>query len=295
MLPGFQLLSDLQQGISGYERALPRIVPNHKTTGYITCYRCPTVGLGLRPHSICPTVLFASARPAVTPSALCKDAEIDVLEHLNPTPIAASCKTCGTACKHFMPSPFISTSSDLVWVIRKALLETKRGKQFVSIAVINTSRLDPKSIYYVPPFHKEFARKALFNNGAQYYRAYSEYLVWNEIPSSAMIRTFALEQLAQFSESKPSLRDTLRLDKLGCAKNPRGEKSKTMKGDKIRTTDITTVAMAKIAVFLGIDYKATFAQLSCAVCVIAQVWALIPDGNSAGWFDHAMCYKNETL
>jgi hypothetical protein len=50
-----------------------------------------------------------------------------------------------------VPSPFISTANLLVWIVRMTI---KTADESACISIMDTSKLDPKAIYHVPPFYK---------------------------------------------------------------------------------------------------------------------------------------------
>jgi hypothetical protein len=86
----------------------------------------------------------------------------EVLEHLDPSKTLVRClnckktvKCCNKTLHQKLPSSCISTSSDLIWVIRKMIAQ---GEQSY-LSVIDTSGLDPLSVFYVPPYQRELARK----------------------------------------------------------------------------------------------------------------------------------------
>jgi len=96
----------------------------------------------------------AQARAPPRGPPLCKDLEwTDVLEHLNPN----------KSLDNPIHSPFISTSSRLVWLLRKALRERDPSG---CMSMIDSSVLDSRAVYYVPPFHTELKRHFAFDYGA---------------------------------------------------------------------------------------------------------------------------------
>lgn len=91
---------------------------------------------------------------------LCKDFDWnDFIEHHNPLKHR----------EHPLPSPFVSTTSRLIWLLRKSLRKNDLSGR---ISLIESSILDPKAVYYAPPFHEEAQRHKVFDNGAQYYKEF---------------------------------------------------------------------------------------------------------------------------
>jgi len=218
---------------------------------------------------------------------LCQNLEwIDVLEHLNP----------GKNLELRIHSPFISTSSRLLWILRRALC---KGDPSGRISVIDSSALDPKAVYYVPPFHTELKRHLVFDNGAQYYKGISEHLVWQEIAPSAMIKTVSLDELIRFVNGNRDVKRLMRLDKIA-SRSKLDEISRTLKRDCVKITDSIIVAIAELAMFFGLDHTSSGESLSRLVYEIAQGWALTLDGvtqsswqTKAQWFTHTICRRSD--
>lgn len=226
------------------------------------------------------------ARAPLRGPPLCKDLEWTyVLEHLNPN----------RRLMQAIPSPFISTSSRLVWLLRKALRERDHSS---CISLIDTSALDRMAVYYVPPFHTELQRHMVFDNGAQYYKGISEHLVWDEISTAAMIKTFAIGEFCQFVDRNADVKRLLRLDKV-IAKDKFDVVTRGLKRDRLKITDSVAAAIAELVMYFGLDHTSSKEMLSHLVYEIAQGWALVPDVVSgsywqvkARWFTHAICRKS---
>lgn len=67
----------------------------------------------------------------------------------------------------------ISTANNLAWSVRMAL---KRMDLGANLSVIDPSKLDPKAIYYVPPFYESLKMKRCFERGYFGYRGTHEHL-----------------------------------------------------------------------------------------------------------------------
>jgi hypothetical protein len=123
----------------------------------------------------------------------------ETLEHLDPSKTLLKCSKCqevGKCCNKTLhqkiPSSYISTSSDLIWVIRKMISQGEESY----ISVIDTSTLDPLSVFYVPPYQRELARKQLFTVASIATRA---------IPSISFIMRFLDQRSSKRSLIKSSL------------------------------------------------------------------------------------------
>ena len=230
-----------------------------------------------------------SAHARVPPRGppLCKNLEwMDVLEHLNPS----------NRREQRIHTPFISTSSRLLWLLRKAL---RKQDPSGCISVIDSSLLDPQGVYYVPPFHAELKKRFVFNNGAQYYKGISEHLVWNEIPSSAMIKTISLDGFCAFVNGNGDIKRLMRLDKVA-SRSKLDEISRTLKRDCVKITNSVAVAIAELVMFFGLNHTSCRENLSHLVYEIAQGWALTPESvaqsfwqTKARWFTHTICRRSD--
>jgi hypothetical protein len=179
-------------------------------------------------------------------------------------------KCCKKTLHQKMPSSYISVSSDLIWVMRKMI---SQGEQSC-ISVIDTSALDPLSVFYVPPFQQELARKHLFHGREHRYKGYSEHLVYHEVPGSAVVKTFFFQELIAFTESDGLTRRTLRIPELRCSGTSSIDILKTMKQSKLRITPQVAALIANFVMFLGISYNAPMDDIAFLVCEIVRGWAL---------------------
>lgn len=229
-----------------------------------------------------------SAHARVPPRGppLCKDLEwMDVLEHLNPS----------KNLEHRIHTPFISTSSRLLWLLRKAL---RKQDPSGCISVIDSSALNSQGVYYVPPFHTELKKRFVFDNGAQYYKGISEHLVWNEIAPSAVIKTISINEFCAFVNGNKDVERLMRLDKLA-SNSKLDDISRMFKRDCFKITDSLAVAIAELVMFFGLDHTSCANMLSRLVYEIVQGWALTPDDIAqsswqakARWFTHTICRRS---
>jgi hypothetical protein len=201
----------------------------------------------------------------------------EVLEHLDPSKTLVRCLNCNKTVKccnktlhQKLPSSCISTSSDLIWVIRKMIAQGERSY----LSVINTAALDPTSVFYVPPYQRELARKQLFHGREHRYKGYSEHLVWHENPGSAIVQTFSYQELVAFAESDRLTRDTLRLPELSLSGTSSPDILKIMKQSKCRITPQVAVLIASFVMFLGMDFSSARDGIAFLVCEIVRGWAL---------------------
>ncbi|KAK6435148.1 hypothetical protein LTR95_008673 [Oleoguttula sp. CCFEE 5521] len=108
-------------------------------------------------------------------------------------------------------TPFISTSSMLVWVLKKAMKGYKAGERTGHISVIDASKLDQEACYWVPPLHATLKKQKMFRKGGFNYVGSAEHLVWHEIPKRAILSTISIQDLKLQAQTPPFYR-FLRLD-----------------------------------------------------------------------------------
>jgi hypothetical protein len=149
----------------------------------------------------------------------------------------------------------------------------RQGKEGY-ISVIDTSTLDPLSVFYVPPYQRELARKKIFHGREHRYKGYSEHLVYHEIPGSAIVKTSSYQEFIAFSESGRLTRETLRLPELTCSGTSSADILQVMKQRKSRITPQVAVVVASFVMFLGVDSSVPVDGIAFLVCEIVRGWAL---------------------
>jgi hypothetical protein len=192
----------------------------------------------------------------------------DILEHLDPSKTPLKCRDKTLHQK--MSSPYISFSSDLVWVIRKMIAQGEKS----NVGIVDTSTLDPLSVFYIPPYQQELARKHLFHGREHRYKGYSEHLVYHEVPGSAIVKIFSYQELIAFAETDGPTREALRLPELRCSGASSVDVLKAMKQNKLRITPRVAIVIAKFVMFLGMDSSASVSEIAFLVCEIVRGWAL---------------------
>lgn len=81
--------------------------------------------------------------------------------------------TIRTSLTSILSSTSISTANNLAWGTRMAL---KRMNSAAKLSVIDPSKLNPKAIYYVPPFYEALKKKRCFERGYFGYRGTHEHM-----------------------------------------------------------------------------------------------------------------------
>jgi hypothetical protein len=94
--------------------------------------------------------------------------------------------------------------------------------------------------------------------------------VYREIPRSAIVKTFSVEDLIAFSNSDKDVKRVLRLDIMAVAKTPSAEIIKALKQDNLTVNSRVATAIGKIVLFLGLNHKSSREMLSRAVSVFPR-------------------------
>lgn len=98
-------------------------------------------------------------------------------------------------------SPFISTFKSLLAPIHRAL----RNGQGAIISIIDSSQV-PTEIFKATPL-VEITKTAL-----RKWKGYGEYLIWGEVPASAIAHTFTISMLEEIASDHPDIGEFLQLE-----------------------------------------------------------------------------------
>lgn len=178
-----------------------------------------------------------------------------------------------------IPSPFISVSITLNWVIRMALQAMKDGRQNVRVAVVDaTIAAKGKAAFYAKAYHKSLCTTDAakpFRGLNWMYSGSHEYLIWANIPPEAILSDFPISELSGLAATTPALTDFLKLDILGVTgHNLRSTIMPYLKEQNVQMTPARVAGIAKLAVFLGVF--SVPAQVAKVVGDIIQGWCLHP-------------------
>ncbi|GAM84015.1 hypothetical protein ANO11243_020060 [Dothideomycetidae sp. 11243] len=119
--------------------------------------------------------------------------------------------------RKYQPTPFVSVSSNLHWVMTAAAIKHKRGES-MRITIIDAkiaAGTDGARAYHVHPFYSQLRERGAYDDlGKMMYRGKYEFLVWAHIPKSAIVGDFAYGDFKGFVESEAGLKDIFRLPQL---------------------------------------------------------------------------------
>ncbi|GAB7358313.1 hypothetical protein MBLNU230_g2386t1 [Neophaeotheca triangularis] len=191
-------------------------------------------------------------------------------------------------------SPFISTANSLAWVVRQGLIRNKNEDENQFISVIDASKLDKTAIFHASPLHTEVKNHKAYTSGAWCYGGNIEFLIWQQIPREAIIKTVPTSDLLQLARRTPALGHALRLDRLDVGKWDKVQRN--LKEDGIDLLPGTVGAIAKLLRFIGVLPTSPLAHITCAVSEIVRGWCLFPSRrNDEEWYEvaagfaHAFC------
>ncbi|CAK1367151.1 hypothetical protein CB0940_10470 [Cercospora beticola] len=171
-------------------------------------------------------------------------------------------------------TPFVSTCNRLVWSLRLALSEMRKGVRNGRITLIDPSKLDKRAVFWARPFHDELTQKmAPWSNGAQRYCGTYEFLVWGAIHKEAIVHTIKVKDLLRLSKTSPAIDHVLRADILS-EKSALFRKESDFIRQKVPLNTFSVKAIAEIARFLGLDRTSPLDHISHIVADIVQGWHL---------------------
>ncbi|GIZ48684.1 hypothetical protein CKM354_001173400 [Cercospora kikuchii] len=171
-------------------------------------------------------------------------------------------------------TPFVSTCNRLVWILRLACSETRKGVKNGRITLIDPSKLDKRAVFWARPFHDELTQKmAPWSNGAQRYCGTYEFLVWGAIHKESIVRTIKVKDLLRLSKTSPAIDHVLRADILS-EKSALFRKESDFIRQKVPLNTFSVKAIAEIARFLGLGRASPLDHISHIVADIVQGWHL---------------------
>ncbi|KAK4547132.1 hypothetical protein LTR36_001353 [Oleoguttula mirabilis] len=196
-------------------------------------------------------------------------------------------------------SPFISTSNFLLWIVRLAAKKAASGVTGGFISIIDATQLEERNVFHVPPFHASLCKKRPFERGAHYYHGSHEFMVYHEIPSNAVIRTIAVQDLSGLASADSMMRDVLRLDILSKPGDYRSKLRKMLKDGDVELTPSVVTAIARFCKTLGLGRNSSIEHISHVVADMVLGWAFRVEHlsahewqNAASIFAHVLCRRS---
>ncbi|KAK4990131.1 hypothetical protein LTR50_002761 [Elasticomyces elasticus] len=186
--------------------------------------------------------------------------------------------------KNESPSPFISVTNSLVWIIRQ-MRQSPGQKTNPRFAVIDAAIVaEDDGIYHVPLFHKGLCFQKVFDKGA--WRCYGthDWLVWAHIPQRAILHTVDMKDLDGLVAADRSVHDLVRLQSLTSRDSFPLKIVPVMKAYPVYVLPRSIVAIAKLALLFGCTADSAPEHIAKMVEHIVNGWNLYADANTyRGW------------
>lgn len=107
-----------------------------------------------------------------------------------------------------------------------------------------------------------------------------------------MIKTITVAEFCEFVNGNSDVKGMMRLDRIR-AGSKLDQVSRGLKHDGITITNSIAIAIARLAMFFGLDHTSSGETLSRLVYEIAQGWALKSDGvTQCSWQAKARCFMH---
>lgn len=115
--------------------------------------------------------------------------------------------------------------------------------------------------------------KKSYTDGGWNYAGRHEFLVFHQIPARAIVHTFTVHEFVRLAERVPALGAALRLNAL-VARGGYDAIQRAFKKQDHQLTPATVTAIAKIAVFIGLDQASPMAHIAHIVSDFMYGWGL---------------------
>ncbi|KAL1297889.1 hypothetical protein AAFC00_006408 [Neodothiora populina] len=193
----------------------------------------------------------------------------EIENHMNRNPVA---------------SPFVSTATELFWIIRLALKGVQAGKRNIHISLINAEKLG--TAYYPPPYHKELTNKRVFTKGAWNYVGKCERLIWATIPPSAILRDMHIDELLHHVSASPVMSAAMQLDCIGTNRVGLPKLRKHLKQAPVSLDHRVTEGLASLLLLFGATALTPALMITKLVSDVVQGWDITLDADSPSRWAH---------
>lgn len=178
------------------------------------------------------------------------------------------------------------------------------------LSVIDCAALDKQTVFWARPFHDEMRKKFPFSDGAQRYMGTYEFLVWHkvsagniawllpttnveQVPGSAIIRTFTPAELQRLVRKDSKLQRILRFEALQGRGSLYRTKIPALKSDGILLTGDLAAAIARLCGYLGLSADMP-EKLSHIVSDVIEGWCLrVEKLDEQQWYQLATLFAKE--
>lgn len=152
-----------------------------------------------------------------------------------------------------IPSPFISTSSDPLTVIHRAL----RNNNHTIVTLIDTTQIDGSLCFSMAELLAQHGIQTLRYTGR------TEYLIWGAIPKSAIVMTFRIDDLVKITEQNADIQAVLQLDKIANSPHYWASLTQSLQEGNQKTDVVAGAAIGKLFRLLQVprDFIEDVAQM----------------------------------
>lgn len=190
-------------------------------------------------------------------------------------------------------SPFISTSSCLIKVMRRAIKASEKARDLDScrISIIDTQTVGQGDVvFYARPYRDLFRTKGVF---PWRYSAEEEYLVWGGIPREAILADLSLQGLSSFIAEDPVLSHAFDKDvSLGKVE----EMCRTLKGKQTPLSSELVAGLARLISSLGMEINTSPAIIARLVCEVIYGWfVVLPVQSADAWLAEAAVFAHSFI
>jgi hypothetical protein len=188
-----------------------------------------------------------------------------------------------------LTSELISVTSDFYFVLRMAQKKVAEGANNVRISIIRGSVLqrpdgvNPR-VYHAKPYYQYYKAHKLYLGNTYKNPASHEYLVWANIPSTAVLHDIALENLERHVLSIPSVHIALRFDDLKRHDVNNINMQKLYSKYPVTLTMELTTGLARFLPLIGIKCDCAAAVIAKVVAEFIRGWRIrLPTQNGNEW------------
>lgn len=194
---------------------------------------------------------------------------------------------------HDFKSPFVSTSSCLVKVMRRAIKASEEAQDLNScrISIIDTRKVGQGDcIFYARPYRDLFRARGFFQ---WRYSAEEEYLVWGGIPRTAILADLPLQGLSSFLAEDPVLSQAFDID---VSLEEVHEMCRTLKGKRTPLSSELVAGIARLIASLGMEIDTSPAIIAKLVCEVLYGWfVVLPVQSADAWLAEAAVFAHSFI
>lgn len=194
--------------------------------------------------------------------------------------------------QHPVATPFVSVTNQAVRVLRIAMLERlakEDGQQKADpghVTVLNASALDPRTVFHAKPMFDAARRKwRPWTEGVFRYGSSHEFLIWHEIPASAIVHTFSMSAFRKETEGVLSLT---------MLRDPIDRMRASLKNCGLKLTLESVKQITRIVPLFGLGIDSPIGHIQHLITDLVRGWEVQIDSlSSEAWLELADCFVTE--